>query len=285
MKQHHLNALYLVVLMLLFTFSANTLAEQVRISGASTIQPIINTLRYNFEEQYGYSLHVLGGGSTIGIQEAQEGITHIGMVSRSLTSDEKDTLQYSTIGLDALVIVVNEANPVQTLTRQQIVQIYQGQMNNWEQLGGQDMPIILVTKEVGRSTLDLFEGYTGLHSPRRSQGGPQGYISRDAYEIGSNLEGLTIVGGLPGAIGYISYGAALSMLEKGMPIQIVQLDGVQIDTQALLQGRYPIIRELNLVYTESTAAIEALLGLIYSELGQNQIQQNGFIPTGEERGL
>ncbi len=274
---------FLLLIFILLLLTIEPASALLTISGASTIQPILQALAPLYLDTYGRELQITGGGSGAGIRMVRDGSVHLGMVSRALSAEEREDLQHTSIGMDALVIIVNTSNPIHRIDRDQLTQIYQRRIDNWSQLGGEDLPIVLVTKEVGRSTLDLFEGYTSLQSPSRLGTSTRNRISNEAYEIGSNLECLTIVGGLPGAMGYVSYGSAQSMIDQGLPVRILQLDGIQAERQTLLQGDYPILRELNLVYQEIDQGIEDLFNLLGSPQGERQIEAEGFIPTGVGR--
>jgi phosphate transport system substrate-binding protein len=253
-------------------------AGALDIVGASTIQPVIEQLQPLIEGATGEALRVRGGGSAAGAAAVMNGRADIGMVSRALHADEQVQLQHELIGHDALAIVANRANPLPGLSKAQLLDIYAGRLSNWQQLGGSDRPIVLVSKEVGRSTLELFEDYSGLRSPGRPAGDAAPRISARAHIIGANLEALTLVGGLPGAIGYVSVGTARSLAATGMPVKILTLDGKEPNERNIADGSYPIIRELNLVFRQRTPQIEQLLALLRSAEGSAALRRNGFQP-------
>jgi phosphate transport system substrate-binding protein len=250
---------------------------ELRISGASTIQPVVQELRPLYQTRYGGSLRIRAGGSGAGIREVLDGAADIGMVSRALRQEEQAQLHYVTIGLDILVVIVNIRNPITAIDRALIGRIYSGEIRAWNEVADYDQPIQLVNKEIGRSTLDLFEEYSGLLHAGRSGGGRK--ISGKAFEIGSNLESLSLVGGLPGAIGYVSMGAAKQLMQLGMPVKILTLDGVTPSSSNAVSGRYPIRRELNLVFTRREPAVETLLELFRSSEAEAILTAQGFLPV------
>lgn len=270
----------IMIAALIFVSSARfVFAQQVfRISGASTIQPILESIRLLFEEQTGRTVDLQGGGSGVGLRDAISGESDVGMVSRALSPAEKEQIAHATIGMDALVVIVNTRNPLNETTKQDIIRIFTGEVTNWKELGGADQPIVLISKEVGRSTLDLFEGYSGLQSPMRQAGTAANNIATTAFEIGSNLEGITLVGGIPGAIGYVSYGTAATLMEIKMPVKILRLDGVDATIKTINDGTYPILRELNLVYKEGNDAALSFIETSLSSQGQQAVSNEGFIP-------
>jgi len=268
----------LMMLSALLTFPLQ--AAELRISGASTIFPVLQQLSGQYEQRSGHRLLLSAGGSGKGISDVREGSSLVGMVSRALREEEKSDLLYTTIGLDTLAFIVNDSNPLRDITRAELIALYTGQ-SDWQQLTpNHGWPIRLVSKEVGRSTLDLFEGFTGLTSPDRSDATAP-LISPQASIIGSNLESLTLVAGQHGGIGYVSLGAAESAIKAGLPARILTLNGIRASAETIRSGRYPIRRELNLVYRERTGQVDALLSLLSSAEGKRVIENAGFIATGE----
>lgn len=251
----------------------------LEISGASTIQPLVEKWIPLYREKGGEAIKLSGGGSGAGIKNALAGTSQIGMASRALKDDEKAALKYTTVGIDALAIIVHKDNPVAALSKQQLTDLYAGKIDNWQALGGADRPVVRVSKEVGRSTLELFENFTGLTSPDRNKNDGKPQISKESYVIGANLEALTLVGGMPGAIGYVSVGTALAMAAAGMPVKVVPLDGVMPSEETIVGRRYPIIRELNLVYKQETPAVTSFIALAMSPRGQAEVKALGFVPA------
>jgi len=258
--------------------AASSLGLALDISGASTVQPVVEKLIPVFVSQGGEAVKLSGGGSGAGVKNTIAGISQIGMVSRDLKDEEKSALRNTVIAIDALAIIVNAANPIANLSKSQLVDIYTGKIDNWKSVGGPDRPIVRVSKEVGRSTLELFEHYTGLLSPDRNKT-DKPLIAKQAHIIGSNIESLTLVGGMPGAIGYVSVGTARSLAHAGMPVRVISLDGVEPSDEAIRSKQYPVVRPLNLVYTKETPAVSAFLALSLDAKGQEIVKSLGFLPV------
>ncbi|MCA1753512.1 MAG: substrate-binding domain-containing protein [Spirochaeta sp.] len=134
----------------------------LRVSGATTIQPAAELVAESFARSYSGSADVQGGGSGAGIRLVRNGTADIDMVSRALTTEELSDLEAVTYGFDALVFIVNRANPLEELRLSDVRQIYSGAATNWGSLSGWDNDIVVINKEIGRATLDLFEGYSGV---------------------------------------------------------------------------------------------------------------------------
>ncbi|SMP44769.1 phosphate ABC transporter substrate-binding protein, PhoT family [Desulfonatronum zhilinae] len=257
-------------------FSQNS--EELRISGATTIQPLVEQLAEEFREGTGRTVRVQGGGSLTGVVDAMEGTSKIGMVSRALSEEEKERLEYVTIGLDVLVVIVNSRNPLREVDKQTVIDLFTGRITNWSELTAWDREVVLVNKEMGRSTLELFEEYSGVHHRDSPTEGPNGRVAPQAYEIASNLDGATLVGGIPGAVGYMSLGTSLYLLDKGMPIKILVLNGHDPTTGNVISNGYPIVRELNLVYLKSNEPdVRAFLDFCLGPRGREVVREFRYL--------
>ncbi|MBV1878229.1 MAG: phosphate ABC transporter substrate-binding protein [Pseudomonadales bacterium] len=211
--------------------------ERLLLTGSSTMAPLLTELAIAFENQRGQTrIDVQTGGSSRGITDVRRGLVDIGMVSRSL-NDKEDDLQAHLIAQDGIGLILNTANPVVSLTDQQIVNIYTGAADNWQLFGGANEPITVVSKAEGRSTLDLFLAYFKL---------PVADL-RAHIIIGDNEQGIKAVAGNAKAIGYVSIGAAEYSIRAGLPIKLIPVNGVQASTDSVSSGLFPLSRPLNLV--------------------------------------
>ena len=159
------------------------------------------------------------------------------MVSRALRPEERDDLAGHMIARDGLAIIVHENNLMRRLSRAAIRRIYTGKKRRWSDFGGSPGTIVVVSKAEGRATLELFLEYFELQSRD---------LTPDVI-IGDNQQGIKIVAGNPNAIGYVALSAAIDSIRNGAPIALVAFDGIEPTAGAVATGRYPLIRELNLV--------------------------------------
>jgi phosphate transport system substrate-binding protein len=256
---------------------------RLEIAGSSTIQPLAEVVGGLYTEKYHRTLRIKGGGTGAGIESVLSGMADIGLVSRALRDEEKKKLDYATIGYDAVVVIVNSANPLSEIRSDVLAALYNGAVPNWKEIGGRDEPVLLISKLPGRSTLEIFEEYAGLRHASRLEKGIRGTISISAFEIGSNLESATLVGGLPGAVGYVSMGSALSLIGKGMPLKILSLEGVEGTRENVMNGRYPVMRELNLVFKRENRRVKQFIEFFLGPEGQSAVKKNGFIPANGAR--
>jgi phosphate transport system substrate-binding protein len=211
--------------------------KQLVVTGASTVAPVLSEIAKRYEAQHpGVRIDVQTGGSSRGIKDARTGLADIGMVSRALKEEEKDLIPF-TIGLDGVAMIVHADNPIKDLSRQQIIDIYVGKINNWSELGGSDEPIVVINKAEGRSTLDLFLEYFGLKSTD---------IQADVI-VGDNEQDIKAVAGNPYSIAYVSIGNAEYDIEAGVPIRLLPLEGVAATRETVAAESFPMRRPLNLV--------------------------------------
>jgi phosphate transport system substrate-binding protein len=274
--------LFLIGLVSVPAFGRDAPSTPLRVVGSTTIQPLIVDIAEEYRESSGITLDIRGGGSGAGLEALRVGTADVGTMSRSLTAEERAEFSYTTIGYDALAIIVNRDNPRGRVTTAELRDIYTGRVRIWDDAPQWAREIVLVSKQVGRGTLVVFEEYTGLVSPARDAAGVGDgeFIAEDAWEAGSNLDAILWVGGIPGAIGFVSIGAADRFIEVGHPIRKLTLNGVPAEVRSIESGAYPMVRELNLVYREGDEFALDLVRYMGSEAGRVAIRELGYVPTG-----
>lgn len=227
----------IIIIASIWTNSASAVSKKLVITGSSTVAPLVGEIARRFEStESGVRIDVQTGGSSRGINDVRNGIANIGMVSRTLKSNETD-LQAFTIALDGVSLIIHASNPVYTLNQQQIIDIYTGRIINWKSIGGRDARITVVNKAEGRSTLELFLDYFKF---KNSEIKPH-------VIIGDNPQGIKTVAGNADAIGYVSVGAAEFEINNGVPIKLLPLDGVDASVANVRRGIFPLSRPLNLI--------------------------------------
>ena len=229
-----LRILFLSIFALL---SSAVTAERLVITGSSTVAPLVlESAKRSEKEHPGTRIDVQTGGSSRGIRDARMGAADIGMVSRALTEREADLTGY-VVALDGIGMVVNKSNPIDSLTDEQVVAIYQGEITNWQEVGGLDQEISVVNKAEGRSTLELFLKHFKLRNSR----------IKAQVVIGDNQQGIKTIAGNPGAIGYVSIGAAEFEEIRGTEIKRLTMDGIEASVAAVKAGQFPLARPLSIV--------------------------------------
>ncbi len=228
--------------LLSFTLLAPAHAEQVTISGSTSVARVMDILAesYNADHKETY-IAVQSIGSTAGITLLEKGVSDIAMSSRHLTDKEQnESLTVTPIAYDGLAIVVNRSNQTKNLTREQLYKIYKGEITNWKQVGGDDRQIAVVTREASSGTRYSFESLLGL--TQIINGRLVSDINTDNLVVNSNSMVKTIVSHNPHAVGYISVGSADSS------VKAVDFNGVTPSNKKIANGDYELARPFLILY-------------------------------------
>lgn len=251
----------------------NGSSGKLTITGSSTVAPLVAEIAKRFEDDNpSVRVDVQSGGSGKGIADARQRIVNIGMASRDLKSDETGLVAHR-IAADGVGMIMNTANSLAELSDQQIVGIYTGKYKNWKQLGGPNLPIVVVHKAEGRATLEVFLKYFGISNPD---------VKADVI-VGDNEHGVKTVASTKGAIGYVSIGTAEADIEAGQPIRLLPLHGVEASSENVANGSYPMSRYLNLVMsTQSGNNLEQeFIDYCQSEDVHDIVVTQYFVPIDE----
>lgn len=227
--------------------------ERLTLTGSSTVAPLMAEIARRYETQHPeLRIDVQTGGSTRGVTDARKGRVPIGMASRALKPEETAELRAITIARDGIACIVHADNPLASLSHEQVVRVFRGELSDWSQVGAPAGRIVVVSKAEGRSTLELFCAHFGLE-PRE--------IAAQVV-IGDNAQGIKSVAANPGAIGYVSIGAAEVAAEEGTSIRLLGLDDRPASVAALRSGDWPLSRPLNLVVRTDAALDGHARGLL-----------------------
>ena len=248
----------------------------LKITGSTTVNPPVAEAADQLRQSKGWTIYVdTQGGSSGGVSSVGEGRAQIGMASRPL--EEKDSTKFpdvefvtTSIGSDALAIVVAKDvwdGGLTALTKAQIRSIYEGIATNWSELGGPDQEIVFFNKEPGRGTWEVFAKW--LYDGDADAAPPVSHP-----EVGANEEARTKVGSTRGAISQLSAAWA-----DGETVFALTVDGVAPTPEKIAAGEYPISRPLNLITNgvpmgEAAEFIDFMLGAE----GQKLVASHGYLP-------
>jgi phosphate transport system substrate-binding protein len=233
----------------------------LRVSGSTSIQPFAELEAEAYEKSHpGEYIDVQGGGSTAGIQAAREGRADIGMCSRELTPEEQAEFQRHQIAWDGLAIVVPLSNPIENLTLDQVRRLFTGDLTNWKDVGGDDRPVRLITREEGSGTREAFQKLV-MDKPTKTR------ISRKALTQESNGSVKELVKNDPAAIGYMSLGLV------GTELKAVRINGVAATSAGVkakdAANHYPLVRPFLFVTKgPPSPKAQAFIDFILSKEGQ-----------------
>jgi phosphate transport system substrate-binding protein len=258
--------------------------ESIQNKGSDTI---VN-LALAWAEQYQtihpeVRLSVTGGGSGTGLASLINGTVDIANASRQIKAEEIAEAQSKgidpvehIIARDAIAVIVNPRNPVQQLTLQQIADIYSGKYDNWLQVGGEDRPIVRLSRETNSGTHVYF-----LETVLRlGQKDNKTLFSTDTLLLASSEGIINEVRQNPNAIGYDGLGYVPDDLKT---IAIARQAGEPFILPSIAtvnDNSYPIARDLYM-YTagQPVGAVSAYLEWILSEEAQTIVAELGFVPV------
>jgi phosphate transport system substrate-binding protein len=231
-------------------------------------------------------ISVTGGGSGTGIASLINGTVDIANASRQIKQEEIEDAKSNGIdpvefivARDAIAVIVNPENPVSQLTLQQISDIYSGKITNWKEVGGEDRPIVKLSRETNSGTHVYFLE-TVL---RMGNSEDETLFSMDTLLLPSS-EGIIVeVRQNPNAIGYDGLGYVPDDLEM---IAIAEEESGQYvlpSISTVNDKTYPIARDLYM-YTdgEPTGVIKEYIEWILSDEAQQIVAELGFVPVGGE---
>ncbi len=230
-------------------------------------------------------ISVTGGGSGTGIASLINGTIQIANASREMSAEEIATAKKNgvtpvrfTVAMDAIAVVENPKNPVHGLTIQQISRMYTGQLTRWSQVGGEDRPIVLLSRESNSGTYVYF-----LEQVIR-QGNPAGkeLFSPETLLMPSS-EGISAeVRQNPNAIGYDGLGYVTPDQEKVAVARNASSPYILPSVGTVRDGSYPVSRPL-FMYTagQPDGAVKAYLDWVMHD-GQKLVEGLGFVPLPQE---
>lgn len=253
------------------TVETPTVALQGEISvvGSTTVQPLAEVLGEAFETLHpGVTIVVSGGGSSVGVKSAGEGSAQIGMASRHVKSSEFEEfpgIVVHTIANDGIAIVADPGVSVNDLTLEQCRDIFSGAVTDWSQVGGPEMPIIVVSREEGSGTRGAFEELVL---------GEGILMAESAILQPSNGAVRTTCGTTPGAVAYLSFG----YLDES--VKTITVDGTEPTPDNVANGSYPVSRPLNMITQgEPEGVAAAWLEFILSDDGQAIVVAEHYLPV------
>ena len=249
--------------------SGTEIAGKISASGSTALLPLLKPAQEEFQNQHEkVTVNVAGGGSFTGMNQVAEGSVDIGNSDVNLPNDYKDKgLVDHKVVVEPFVFIVDKANGIDNLTKQQVIDILTGKVTNWKEIGGADQKITLVhrAKSSGsRATISdvVLKGAA---------------FTDDAVIQDSNGAVRAAIASTPGAIGYVDAPYADDS------VKVLKFDSVEFSAQNIIDGKYPIYGYGHM-YTkgEPTGAVKAFIDYIISDEFQNsQVEKLGFIPVSK----
>lgn len=252
-------------------------AVSVTIKGSDTVLPLAQKEAEDLmKSDAAISVTVVGGGSGVGVTALIDGTTDIAMASRDLKTEEKlkfseakKEIEQVVIAFDALTVIVNPANGVSKLTREQLEKIFTGEIKNWKEVGGADEKIVAYSRESSSGTYEFF---------KEEVMGEKNYAT-DVLSLPATGAIVQAVGQTKGAIGYIG----LAYETKEVKQLAVSYDQgktfVEPSVASAKDKTYPISRPLYFMFDKTNAAkVKSVIDYALSDAGQKTVSEIGYVP-------
>lgn len=242
------------------------LSGTITLSGSTSMEKLANALCESFMEKYpNVTATAEFTGSGAGIEAVIAGTVDIGDSSRNLKDEEKaNGAVENIVAIDGIAVVVDPANQVPGLTKDQLISIYKGEVTNWSEVGGADAPIVVIGREAGSGTRGAFEEILKIED-----------ACAYANELDSTGAVMAKVATTPGAIGYVS----LDVVDDS--VIALPLDGVEATAENIKAGNYflsrPFVMATKGEISEQSELVQAWFEYVLGEEGQAVAAQVGLI--------
>jgi len=268
MKMKHLAFLFMVAASV---STAN--ADRLIIKGSDTLgAKLVPQLAEQFKAQHpGTTFDIAAEGSTTGIAAITDGTAQIGMSSRrakpaevSAAAGKGVNMKPTIVAYDGMAVIVNSANPIKSLTKKQVEQIFTGDVTDWSAVGGSGGKISIYTRNTSSGT---YSDWKELAMKKRD-------YAPSSQKMAGNEQIAAEVGKNPNGVGYV--GMAYT---KASGIKVVPIDGTVPSQQSVLGKTYPYARP-TFYYTngEPSGLAKEFVDFTIGSSGQKIVAQVGFVP-------
>ncbi len=248
------------------TEASADLSGSITMAGSTSMEKLANALGEVFMQKYpNVTVNAEFSGSSAGIESLLAGSVDIGNSSRNLSDEEKSKGAVENIvAIDGIAVVVDPANKVEDLSKENLYKIYTGEVTNWSELGGDDQAIVVVGREAASGTRGAFEEILDAKDK-----------CKYANELDSTGAVMAKVASTKGAIGYVS----LDVLDNS--VKAVKLDGVEATVDNIKNGSYllqrPFVMATKGEISEQSDEVKALFDFLKSDEGKQVVTSVGLI--------
>lgn len=262
------------LVMLCLTAGTALAADSIVIKGSTTVLPVAQgTLEAFMKANPGVQMSLSGGGSGEGIKALIDKTTDIATSSREIKDKEVELAKTKgvnpvahVVAFDAIIPVVHPKNKVSNLSIDQLSQIYQGNITNWKEVGGDDLKIVVISRDSSSGTFESWDHFVMKKAK----------VTPRAQMLASNGALVTAVAKNKYAIAYLGIGYV------NKSVKPLQVNGITASVQTAMSKEYPFSRELYM-YTngEPQGAMAKYLAFVKSVEGQKILAKEGFVPLVE----
>jgi phosphate transport system substrate-binding protein len=266
--------LFGLIVLMLASSSIAVSAETLQLEGSTTVGPIADAFaEYFMSVTPGLTITVKKTGSGDGAAALLDGRCDIANMSRFMKEEEfKKAVEKGifpvahVIAMDGVCIIVHPSNPIKQLTTAQVRDIYMGKITNWKELGGADMPIVVISRDTSSGT---YESVHELVMKKEK-------MAENVEYVNANPQAYARVKTTVGAIGYVGLGFVDSN------VRALEIDGIVPTKKTIASGTYPITRPLFMFtngYPKLGSMTHKFCTFYLTEKGQELIDAKGFVPV------
>jgi len=238
---------------------------RIEMTGSDSMAPLARTLADAYTQpRTNVKFEIAATNSENGLRAAQEISGTIGLVAREIKPTELDQRRATVIARDGVAVIVNKSNPINAISRAQLVQVFSGEIATWPLGPSAGKAIVVVSRESGSGTRDAFE--------KMAMEGMR--VTRTAIVMPSQAAVVDFIARNADAIGYTSMGA----LTPG--VQALAIDDVPLSIQTVEGNQYPFVRTFAFVLPITPAPeTRRFIDFVLSPDGQEIVRQRfGRIP-------
>jgi phosphate transport system substrate-binding protein len=276
--------LFLSIVLFLGSAAVASPKNTIQVKGSDTMVNLGQAwAEKDMEENPGDFIAVTGGGSGTGLSSLISGTCDIAMSSRNIKEKEITLAKQKGIepfeikvALDGLAIVVNPANPVSKLTINQLAEVFTGKITNWKELGGSDLKIVILSREVNSGTHVYFKE----HILRKNDPNSKEEFAPGALLLSSSQAIADEVAQNTSAIGYYGMGYISPKQKSIFVAKDEKSEYIAPAIENVVNGKYPISRPL-FFYTngQPQGMVKKFVDFALSKEGQEIVLKTDFVPV------
>ena len=248
-------------------------AKKIVVDGSTTVGPIAKAFaEYYMKAHPDVNITVSESGSGNGAKGLINGACDVGTLSRAMKTEELDAAKEKkrnpiqhTVAFDGLAVVVHPSNPLKNLSKDELRDIFTGEISNWKKVGGPDLKIVVISRDTNSGTYETFQEKV-VKSER---------VTDRAEYVGHNGGVRQRVQSTPGAIGYVG----LAFTEG---VKTVTVNEIEATPENVITKKYPMSRGL-FMYTNGEPAagtpLADYVNLFKTADGKKLVGEQGYVPV------